>query len=158
MAKEDQKNVIFDENVVGEVINVDRTMGAPENLGSMAPENPLKNRPCPPKTDQNPRRYPGRFSDLKSFLSLSSSLVGTSNFCKVVEPSVGSPVLKQKRRYKLKKKEEVLVGNSSNTIKNYFQQKDSKPVSTLCKFGKRKLSTNTTEVLKKVRVGDGTIV
>ena len=61
--------------------------------------------------------------------------------------------MKKKRRYTVKKKEAELVGNSSNSIRNYFPKKEVSQSSEICKHGKRKLTIDATEVSKKARVG-----
>jgi len=116
----------------------------------------IENQPNPPKSDLNTRRYPGRFSDLRSFLNLSSSLVGTTNFYRVTEPSVGTIEVKKSRRYKVKKKEVELVGNLSNFIRFNFPTKEKSLDSEICIHGKRKLSIDATEVFKKARVWNRT--
>ena len=126
-------------------------------MGHISPNNPLKIRPNPPENMVNPRTYPGSFTELKCMDKLTNSLVGCANFYRVVEPSVCSKDLNKKRRYKLQKKvkkEEELALNSSNTILKYFPKKSS---SSLCITGKRKYSCNSTEVLKKPRVGTTTM-
>ena len=126
-------------------------------MGHISPNNPLKIRPNPPENMVNPHTYPGSFTELKCMDKLTNSLVGCANFYRVVEPSVCSKDLNKKRRYKLQKKvkkEEELALNSSNTILKYFPKKSS---SSLCITGKRKYSCNSTEVLKKPRVGTTTM-
>ena len=98
--------------------------------------------------------YPERFSDIRSFMNLSKGVVRSSNFYRVEKPSFELKERKGKRRYKILKKEEVLVGSSSNTIKKYFPLKVD---TNICKNGKRKLSISETENLKKARVGNRAI-
>ena len=151
------KTAISKEKVGGNDLKVDLLLEDPEILGHKAPENPIQIQPSPPKTDLISRKNPGRFSDLRTFLNLSSSLVGTANFYRVTEPSVGTTEVKKKRRYTVKKKEAELVGNSSNSIRNYFPKKEVSQSSEICKHGKRKLTIDATEVSKKARVGIKTI-
>ena len=130
---------------------------ATEILAKNRLKSPVKNQPNQSDNKVKSRENPGRFSDLRSFLNLSDSLVRRSNFYKVAEPSVGTNEVTKKKRYKVirkVKKEEDLVESSSNSIRKYFPRNDN---SSICSTGKRKLSIISTEVFKKQRVGEQTM-
>ena len=76
------------------------------------------------------------------------TVVGTTNFYKVEKPLSEATERKVKRRYKLVKKEEVLV-ETSNPINKYFPRLKNTDV---CRNGKRKNSIDSTENLKKFKV------
>ena len=155
-AKEDQNIAKIDNISVGFNENIDCALKFSEKSDHIRHNSPLKIQPNPSENMVNLHEYPGSFSELKSYDKLSSNLVGTANFYKVAEPSVGNIDLNMKRKYKLKKKvkkEEDLARESSNTILNYFPKASS---SRLCIAGKRKSSNSSTEVLKKPRVGNTT--
>ena len=157
-ANEHQENAKFNVNSVELEMLGDCVVENPEDLLQNRPKTPVKYQPNRSDFDVNVLKNPGRFGDLRSFLNLSNSLVGRSNFYKVAEPSVSSKVLTKKKKYKFVKKEAELVRDSSNSIRKYFP---SKVNSNVCSTGKRKLSMDSiqdsTEVLKKQKVGEQTI-
>ena len=146
-----QKSVTFDKNLVDNNSENSRTIKISDNTGHKGSKSPSQNLPNRRKSDSNASMYPERFSDIRSFMNLSEGVVRSSNFYRVEKPSFELKERKGKRRYKILKKEEVLVGSSSNTIKKYFPLKVD---TNICKNGKRKSSIEETESLKKARVGN----
>ena len=149
--QEDQEIVIMGKNSQENTSENDRIEKFSENLGHLGPKSPQKDLPNP--RDLNPIVIgkPGKFSDIRSFLNVSTSLVGQSNFYKVEKPSVGTRVGQRKRKYCIQKKEADLAQISNNPIDKYFPRKED---LVLCKYGKRKAITDANETNKKLRGGN----
>ena len=119
-------------------------------MGHLGPNKPPKKLPNPRDFNSIVCGKPDKFSDLKTFSCISNRLVGQSNFYKVEKPSSSNQDGSRKRRYSIKKKEEVLAKVSSYPISKYFlKEKDSE----ICKNGKRKANNDNSIEVKKPRVG-----
>ena len=147
----DQEIVILDENLSVNTLENDRKKDFSKNLGQMGTKSPPQKLPNPQINSPIVNGKPRKFSDIRSFLHNSDSLVGQSNFYKVEKPAVGTPVGQRRRRYCLQKKEADLAQISNNPINKYFPKKED---LVLCKYGKRKPNIDVIEVNKKQRVGN----
>ena len=82
---------------------------------------------------------------------MSPGLVGTSNTERFEKPQLDVQVRRNRRRGKLKKKEEELIETSMKSIKSYFPKVED---LVLCDNGKRKRNESTSIECKKQKVGN----
>ena len=122
-----------------------------ENLGKIGLNCPNKISQNATKMNPNGRQKLQCFSDIKSYLSMSPSLVGSSNTKVFEKPQLDVKVGRSRRRGKPKKKEEELVETSLRTIKSYFPKVED---LVLCENGKRKRNESTSIENKKQKVGN----